>query len=203
MIDWWAYVNICPIIEGKMDFREDCYLDDRIWGEESGEFLHKHFGDRGIKTKNFEKLNNDDEVQFVTYALQNAKVYEALRDYLAMLHLTQSEFSELMHWMSYKMLLGANHHGKINMGASVEGVNAKYYWRDILITCTIDFWRHKYPYLPIKNNSKSLTPKNLSISTIIHEALNKVKPQYANVPQPDGIYRIWHKAYKEENADRS
>ena len=70
MIDWWAYVNICPLLKAKW-ISEDCYLDDRIW-EKTGEFLHKHFGDREIINSN-KKLNEDDEVLFIHYAHQNEK----------------------------------------------------------------------------------------------------------------------------------
>ena len=192
MIDKWTYWNICPIVDGKIDFREDCYLDDRLWGEESGEFLHKHFGSFGIINSN-KKLNEDDEVLFIHYAHQNEKVYEALRDYLAMLHITQSEFSKLMHWMGYNMLLGKSPFSE-KKGASVKGANAKYYWRDILIAVTVDIWRDLHPKLPVKNDNYD--EDQVTICSIIHAAFQKLTPEDKDTLKPDRIYRVYLKERK-------
>ena len=91
-----AYVNICPVIEGKMDFREDCYLDDRIWGEKDF-FLHKHFGDRRIKTAT-RKLNKMTRF-YLSLCAQNEKVYEAF-GIVAMLPLLKANLANVIGWVT-------------------------------------------------------------------------------------------------------
>jgi len=191
MIDKWKYWNICPIVDGKIDFLEDHPLNEGIWGKDGSEFLHKHFKD-GVK-KSFKKLNTEDEIQFGYLALRHNQMYSALRDYIVMLHVNECEFSETMHWIAARMLLGEVFR-KNEKGASAKGVYGKYKWRDILIACTIDVWRDLHDKLPVKNDDYD--EDKLTICSIIHAAFQKLTPENEEIIKPDRIYKIYLKERK-------
>ena len=199
MIDDWARWNLCPIIDGKMDLMIDHPATESVWGQFGSQFILATFGERF--PKGMRKLSTDAEELFYVLALENEKMWGALKLYIEYLHLTQSEFSQNMHMAAFQMLTDDPVFKRPKkQGGQKKG---KYEFRDILIAVTVDIWREKgYINLPIKKNDEHSDPNHFDMFDIIHAALSRVKPDNGpSVPTAKSLHRIYREVLKKDRLE--
>ena len=189
IIEFWKHCNVCPIIDGRMDYLEDHPLNASIWSEKGGKFIYEHFG-QSVTTGFSDRLSPQEEALFVVYAFENSAVWDELVSYAQKLTENEEHLGGLMLHMVSLFLKGDDPHDR--RGAAEQGrYDDKFKWRNSLIAITVDIWKEKK--YPITRANETVGRAPFTILELIHEALKRVRPNDRYVPNVSHLKKIYYK----------